>query len=272
MSGNPLAAAEPWDLVADGYAESALAIMAPFSDRALELADLPADAHIIDVAAGPGTLSLPAAARVRRVQAVDFAEHMLERLSDAARAAGLTNIDVRVGDGQQLPFEDDRFDAAFSMFGLMFFPDRVKGFAEMFRVLKPGGVAVVSSWAPVAESPLMRMRFGALAAGDPNVQEPQPNFLSLENPEVFATEMRGAGFAGVSIQRHTTTVSYPDADRLWEQMSRGSAPMTVLRHSIGEDEWAARSELMRAYLVENYRPNTPLATTAFLGIGHKPLP
>ncbi|WP_431966268.1 class I SAM-dependent methyltransferase [Nocardia sp. bgisy134] len=272
MSGNPLASAEPWDLVADGYAESALAIMAPFSDRALELADLPADAHVIDVAAGPGTLSLPAAARVGRVQAVDFAEHMLERLRNAARDAGITNVDVRVGDGQALPFDDDSFDAGFSMFGLMFFPDRIKGFAELFRVLRPGGVAVVSSWAPVAESPLMRMMFGALAAGDPAIQEPQPNFLSLENPEVFATELRGAGFAGVSIQRHTTSVAYPDADRLWEEMSRSSAPMMLLRRSIGEDAWAARSESMRAHLAENYRPNTPLATTAFLGIGHKPLP
>lgn len=270
MSGNPLAAAAPWELVADGYAESALAIMAPFSARALELAGLPETARVLDVAAGPGTLSLPAAAQVARVDAVDFAEPMLDRLRAAAAAAGLTNVEVTHGDGQALPFPDDTFDAGFSMFGLMFFPDRPKGFAELFRVLRPGGVAVVSSWAPVAESPLMRLMFGALSAGDPAIREPQPDFLNLENPEVFAGEMSGAGFAGVSIQRHTSAVAYDDADHLWTEMARSSAPLVLLRRSLGEDAWEERSASMRAYLNEHYRPHSLLSTTAFLGIGHKP--
>lgn len=272
MSGNPLAAAEPWDLVADGYAEFGPAIMAPFSAHALELAALSADSHVVDVAAGPGTLSLPAAERVARVTAIDFSEPMLERLAEDARAAGLTNIEVSVGDGQALPFDDDLFDAGFSMFGLMFFPDRAKGFAELFRVLRPGATAVVSSWAPVAESPLMRLMFGAFAAADPSIQEPQPNFLNLENPEVFATEMQTAGFAGVSIQRHTSALAFASSEEMWETMMRSSAPLVLMRRTVGEQVWAERAELMRAYLAENYRPNVPLSTTAFLGIGHKPMP
>ncbi|MFX0573374.1 class I SAM-dependent methyltransferase [Nocardia nepalensis] len=248
------------------------AIMAPFSDHALELAGLSADSQVVDVAAGPGTLSLPAAERVAQVYAIDFSEPMIERLSDDARTAGLTNIQASVGDGQALPFDDDRFDAGFSMFGLMFFPDRAKGFAELFRVLRPGATAVVSSWAPVAESSLMRTMFGAFAAADPTIQEPQPNFLNLENPDVFATEMREAGFAGVSIQRHTSTLTFASSDELWETMARSSAPLLLMRRTVGEQVWAERVALMRAYLAANYRPNKPLSTTAFLGIGHKPAP
>lgn len=270
MSGNPLASAEPWDLVADEYAEFGPVIMAPFSAHALELAGLSAESHVVDVAAGPGTLSLPAAERVARVSAIDFSEPMIERLGEDARAAGLTNIETRVGDGQALPFDDESFDAGFSMFGLMFFPDRAKGFAEMFRVLRPGATAVVSSWAPVVESSLMRMMFGAFAAADPAIQEPQPNFLSLENPEVFATEMRTAGFGGVSIQRHTSTVSFADSDEMWETMVRSSAAVLLIRRTVGEQVWAERVAVMRAYLAANYRPKKPLSTTAFLGIGHKP--
>ncbi|MEV0249849.1 methyltransferase domain-containing protein [Nocardia sp. NPDC050712] len=272
MSGNPLAAAEPWDLVADGYAEEALAIMEPFSARALELAGLSQDSQVLDVAAGPGTLSLLAAPQSARVVALDFAAHMLEVLDRAAKAAGHSTIETRVGDGQALPFADNEFDAAFSMFGLMFFPDRTRGFSELRRVLRPGGVAVVSSWAPVIESPLMRMMFGAMTAADPTIQEPQPNYLSLENPEVFATEMRAAGFAGVTIQRHTTEVSYPDGTQMWDSMARSSAPLALLRRRLGEPLWSERAPVMRDYLATNYRPRTPLATTAFLGIGHKPTP
>ncbi|MEV6136322.1 class I SAM-dependent methyltransferase [Nocardia sp. NPDC051990] len=272
MSGNPLAAAEPWDLVADGYAEFGPSIMAPFSAHALELADLSAESHVVDVAAGPGTLSLPAAERVARVSAIDLSEPMIERLAEDARTAGLTNIETQVGDGQALPFDDESFDAGFSMFGLMFFPDRAKGFAELFRVLRPGATAVVSSWAPVAESPLMRMMFGAFVAADPSISEPQPNLLNLENPEVFATEMRTAGFAGVSIQRHTSALDFADSDEMFETMVRSSAPLVLMRRTVGEQVWAERVVLMRAYLAANYRPHRPLSTTAFLGIGHKPTP
>ncbi|MFQ6394910.1 class I SAM-dependent methyltransferase [Nocardia sp. KC 131] len=271
-SANPLAAAEPWDLVADGYAEFAPAVMRPFSARALELAGLSVDSQVIDVAAGTGLLSLPAARRVAHVHAIDFSDPMIRRLVAGARAEGVTNIDARVGDGQALPFDADRFGAGFSMFGLMFFPDRAKGFAELFRVLSPGGVAVVSSWAPVVESPLMRMMFGAFAAADPTIQIPQPDVLNLENPDVFATEMREAGFAGVSIQRHTTSLTFDSGDEMWETMVRSSAPMVLMRRNVGEAVWAERAALMRAYLADNYRPNQPLSTTAFLGIGHKPQP
>ncbi|WP_378735647.1 class I SAM-dependent methyltransferase [Nocardia brasiliensis] len=270
MSGNPLAVAEPWDLVADGYAEFAPAIMRPFSDRALEFASLTASSQVIDVAAGTGILSLLAAPQVAQVQAIDFSGPMIERLTTAAKAAGLTNIEARVGDGQALPFDSDRFDAGFSMFGLMFFPERIKGFAELFRVLRPGGTAVVSSWAPVAESPLMRMMFGALRAADPSSQEPQPNYLSLENPEVFQTEMRRVGFEAVSIQRHSTSVAFGSAEQMWETMVRSSAPLVLMRRSVGEQIWGERVAVMKAYLAEHYRPNHPLSTTAFLGIGHKP--
>jgi ubiquinone/menaquinone biosynthesis C-methylase UbiE len=270
MSGNPLADTEPWDLVADGYAEFAPAIMQPFSAHALELAALSADSQVVDVAAGPGTLSLLAAEKVAQVQAIDFSGSMIERLTDAAKVAGQCNIEARVGDGQALPFENDRFDAGFSMFGLMFFPERARGFAELFRVLRPGGTAIVSSWAPVAESPLMRMMFGAFAAADPSIQEPEPNVLSLENPEIFATELRRAGFAGVSIQRHSTTFTFDSAEEMWQTMVRSSAPLVVMRRTVGEQVWDERSASMKAYLEENYRPNRPLSTTAFLGIGHKP--
>ncbi|MGK8521396.1 class I SAM-dependent methyltransferase [Nocardia asteroides] len=270
MSANPLAVAEPWNLVADGYAEFAPAIMGPFSARALEFVSLTPESRIVDVAAGPGTLSLLAAPHVAQVEAIDFSEPMIARLAKDAAAAGLANIRARVGDGQALPYESDQFDAGFSLFGLMFFPERARGFAELFRVLRPGGTAVVSSWAPIADSPLMRMMFGALAAADPNIQEPQPNFLSLENPEVFESEMRGAGFEAVSIQRHSIALTFDGPEDMWETMVRSSAPLELMRHNVTAEVWARRAAVMKAFLAEKYRPNSPLSTTAYLGIGHKP--
>lgn len=270
MSSIPLPAAKTWDLAAEGYASYSRRQMSTYSARALELVGVDARSRVLDVAAGPGTLTLLAAPRVAEVRAVDFSPEMVRLLREQAEAAGFGNVEVRLGDGQHLPYADASFDAAFSMFGLMLFPDRRRGFAEMFRVLRPGGGAVVSSWAPVAESSLMRTVYAALCAAGSITEEPAPVYSSLENPEVFASEMRDAGFAGVSIQRHTSTVTFPSAVSFLEHMLRGSAPLTLMRHEVGEVEWRRHAEIMCAYLEENYRPNAPLTTTALLGIGHRP--
>src|SRR4029077_13952354 len=76
-SVSPLATAEPWDLVAAGYTAEALPYFEVFSRAALQAARLPSGARIVDVAAGPGTLSLLAAAAGARVSAIDLSEGML---------------------------------------------------------------------------------------------------------------------------------------------------------------------------------------------------
>jgi SAM-dependent methyltransferase len=269
---NPLSGMEPWNLVASGYAAEAVQLMQPFAARAVELAELRADAVVLDVATGPGTLALHVAPSVRRVHAVDFAPEMLAELERAAASRGIRNVEARVADGQALPFEDDRFDAAFSMFGLMFFPDRGRGFRELFRVLKPGGVAVVSSWAPVDESSLMTLMFGAIRAADPSRPAPQKDLLSLENPELFAQELEQAGFAGATVHPHSFEFPVLPAETLWDSMVRSSAPILLLRRKLGEQVWADQTEIALAYLRERLAElsGATLGTKAFLGVGRKP--
>src|SRR4051812_20677463 len=111
-----LATAEPWDLVAADYAIQALPYFEIFSREALRLASLPPRARIADIAAGPGTLSLMAAGAGARVSAIDLSPQMVAAFRGRIAAANMESaVDVRVGDGQQLPFEDGGFDAAFSM-------------------------------------------------------------------------------------------------------------------------------------------------------------
>ena len=144
-----LATAEPWDLVAVDYTAQSLPYFETFSREALRLAALPPKARVADIAAGPGTLSLLAAAAGATVNAIDLSPRMVNEFRARVAAAGLGDtVDVQVGDGQRLPFESGAYDGAFSMFGLMFFPDRAAGLREMKRVLKPGGRGVISSWIP----------------------------------------------------------------------------------------------------------------------------
>jgi SAM-dependent methyltransferase len=194
---------------------------------------------------------------------------MLEHLGRNRRALGLENVHAQVADGQALPFADGQFDAAFSMFGLMFFPDREKGFAELHRVLAPGGVAVVSSWAPVDRSPLMTLMFGALCAADPSRSAPQPNWLSLENPEVFERELTAAGFRDVSVRPYTHAVAVESAEQFWDVITRSSAPLVLLEKRLGPAEWQRQSQLALAFLRERIKEPSSFGTTAHLGFGRR---
>jgi ubiquinone/menaquinone biosynthesis C-methylase UbiE len=274
---NPLSVAEPWDLVADGYATDVDLVMRPVSLEALRRMDqkqpsaVSKASRVVDVAAGPGTLTFELASRVSEVDALDFSEAMLEKLREGLSKQGIANVRAVQGDGMALPYADETFDAAFSMFGLMFFPDRAKGFRELLRVLKPGGVATVSSWAPLDISPAMDLMFSALRAADPNMPPPKRNLLSLENAELFEKELQDAGFVDVTVEPYEHFVTNVEsADDYWEVMTRSGAPCVMMRKRVGEEEWARRAEIARAYLRKAFpEARERLSTTAYLGFGRK---
>lgn len=267
---SPFSLPEPWELVADGYADELDLLMRNFSLSAAELLNPARDAIVIDVATGPGTLSLDLAPRVQRIDAIDFSPRMLERLRAAARARNLANIQATHADGQALPFANDSYDAGFSLFGLMFFPDRPRGYAELLRVLRPGRRALISSWAPVEESSLMTLMFGAIAALDPNFTAPRKSAAGLENPEVLAAELSQAGFRDVSVSKVTHGAHVRDSADLWARMERGSAPMVMMRRRMGEAVFNQRLPLALAYLEQNLDKVGELTSSAWFAVGSKP--
>src|SRR6266508_4506450 len=130
---------------------------------------------------------------------------MIEALRARAVAAGIANVDAQVADGHALPFAASSFDAAYSMFGLIFFPDRARGLAELVRVLRPGAQAVVSSWPTLERVPVFAALFGALGAELPGSgigEGPTP----LGTADEITAEMRRAGFATVALHEHEVVV------------------------------------------------------------------
>lgn len=257
-------------MVSAGYAAERELLMAHFSRSAAELLAPADDARVLDVACGPGTLSLELAPRVRELVALDFSPRMIAELEQRAAQKQLANLLTVHGDGQQLPFGDSEFDAGFSIFGLMFFPDRARGLSELLRVLRPGAGAVVSSWAPLSEAPLMKAMFGALAAADPSFIVPPKNVFSWENPDVLSGDLVAAGFERVRIEPVTVSVEPRSPDELWAAMARSSAPLVLMRQRLGEAEWQRRDPIIREYLTQVLATDPVLSTTAWLAVGYKP--
>ncbi len=103
---------------------------------------------VLDIASGTGEPGLSIATMVTngKVILTDLSEDMLEVAREHAAKKGITNIETRVCDVSELPFDDNTFDAISCRFGFMFFPDMQMATNEMARVLKPGGRIATSVW------------------------------------------------------------------------------------------------------------------------------
>lgn len=262
---SPLASPLAWNLVAPGYTELSLPLFEAFAEDALALAALQPQDSIVDVAAGPGTLALKAAQRGHRVEALDFSREMLDIL--AQRAQGMARLHAREGDGQALPYADGQFDAAFSLFGLMFFPDRARGFAELHRVLKPGGLALVSSWQLNPDQPVFNAVFEALREALPEMPKGD-GAPPLSDGDTFITEMCAAGFE-VSLHQRSHRVEETDIHSLWRGMQRSFAPIVLLKHRLGEDAFAPAAEAVEAQLAERFDGPVSIDMPAWLAVGRR---
>jgi ubiquinone/menaquinone biosynthesis C-methylase UbiE len=139
----------------------------------LSLLDLRPSDSLLEIGPGPGVAVELAATRARRVVAVDASETMLAMARRRNRVQIESGrVELRLGSVDDLPFDDDTFDASMAINCLHLWPDSVRGLKELARILRPGGrIAVAIS------------RF------------------SYASPDPFEMQLSKSGFIDVSIQR-----------------------------------------------------------------------
>lgn len=159
---------------------------------------------LLETAAGTGVLTRALAARLPaqvRVVATDLNQPMLDHA--ATKHADRHSVTWRQADALALPFEDKTFDVVACQFGAMFFPDKVAGYREARRVLKPRGHFFFNVWDKIADNEFADAVTEALATVFP--QDP-PRFMArtpygYHDGEKIRAELAAAGFTGVSIER-----------------------------------------------------------------------
>jgi ubiquinone/menaquinone biosynthesis C-methylase UbiE len=98
---------------------------------------------LLDVACGPGVVTSALAPRVASVVAFDATEQMLEKAKARCAKAGLCNVEFKMGNAEDLPFADAQFDGVVTRLAVHHFANPQRALDEMFRVLCPGGTAVI---------------------------------------------------------------------------------------------------------------------------------
>lgn len=129
------------------YALMAEEVMAPLGPVLVGAAGIGPGVRVLDVAAGSGNISLPAAQTGADVVSTDLTPELLRRSQARAAALGLL-LDYREANAHALPFGDGEFDAVISAIGVQFAPDHRRAADELVRVCRPGGTIGVISWTP----------------------------------------------------------------------------------------------------------------------------
>jgi ubiquinone/menaquinone biosynthesis C-methylase UbiE len=158
--------------------------------------------RVLETAAGTGILTR-ALASVRSGMAEIVATDLNQPMLDfAAAQPGIERVQWQQADATALPFPDHSFDAVACQFGAMFFPDRVAGYRETLRVLRPGGRFLFSVWDRIAENEFADVVTKAVAALFPD----NPPYFLARTPhgyndfEKIGAELAAAGFARVDIE------------------------------------------------------------------------
>ena len=157
---------------------------------------------VLETVAGSGVVTRAMAPRLAsdaRYIVTDLSQPMLDHAQSKQGADD--RITWRQADALNLPFDDATFDAVVCQFGVMFFPDRVAGYAEARRVLKPGGSFFFNVWDRIGANEFADVVTLAAAAVFP---DDPPRFLArtphgYHDVDVFREELRESGFTNVAV-------------------------------------------------------------------------
>jgi SAM-dependent methyltransferase len=165
----------------------------PLGPRLVEAAGITPGERVLDVAAGTGNASLPAAAAGAAVTASDLTPELVAAGCRRAEDAGLA-LDWIESDAEHLPFADAEYDVVMSSIGVMFAPHHQAAADELVRVCRPGGRIALLSWTPEG-------MLGALfATMKPFAPPPPPG---AQPPVLWGNEEHLRSLFGGRVQFHT---------------------------------------------------------------------
>lgn len=260
-----------WDEVAAGFDEYATPLTISFAEMALDGVDLGPGVRFLDVAAGSGALSIPAARLGAEVMATDVSPAMVELLAARARNEDLADLEARVMDGHALEFEDDTFDVSASQNGVSLFPDMQRGLREMVRVTKAGGQVLILAFGPPTEAEFLAFFTGAIQAVVPGFDglpmDPPPLPFQVADPEKLRAQLADAGLNDIQIDTETWEMEFQSAIHLWNVVVNSNPIAVALVADLSREQITEVQDILDAKLRERAGESGPAVLTTRMNIG-----
>jgi ubiquinone/menaquinone biosynthesis C-methylase UbiE len=262
---------EAWDAIADGYDRYVAPQEVGLASEALRLVGLEPGQRFLDVAAGTGGLSLPAARLGAQVLATDWSPAMIERFEARVREEGLSNAAGRVMDCHALDLPDDHFDVTGSQFGVMLVPEQPRALREMVRVTRPGGRVLVIAYGSPAELEFLQIFIGALTAVAPGFpglpDDPPPLEFQVSDPDVLRRRLTEAGLKDVRVERMAERPAFASGQEMWDWVLYGNPIPGVLVADLTESQQARLRQVLDGMLRERTGANLQAVLTNAVNIG-----
>jgi ubiquinone/menaquinone biosynthesis C-methylase UbiE len=230
---------------------------------------------VLEVAAGTGDQALMISRCVGpsgHVVAVDISANMLSHAAEAARDAGLANIETRVMSAEKLDFEENSFDAVLCRFGLMLFPKPPTALAEMHRVVKPMRKVAIMVWSTAESNPFhgLPLQIVRNIGNLPAPPSGQPGMFSLSGTGVLEGLYRQAGFSDVAIHSAALRRKYSSLQDTIHSLKGSSAILHDLMAKLSEADQARAWEQIEQGMSQCVGPNGFDAPgEALIGVGTK---
>jgi len=269
------AAREAWDNIAAGYDQFVAPTEVWLANEALTRAGLQSGERFLDVAAGPGGLSLPAARLGARVVATDWSPAMIARLDARAREEGLADVACRVMDCHALELDDHSFDLTGSQFGVMLVPDQALALREMVRVTRPGGRVLLIAYGAPDEIEFLDFFIGALQAIDPAFTglpaSSPPLEFQVSDPAVLRARLADAGLTHVTVDTVMETLEFRSGQELWNWVLFSNPIAGLLTSHLTQDQTIDVRRVLDGMLRERASDEGPAVLTnpVHIAIGMK---
>jgi SAM-dependent methyltransferase len=262
---------EAWDAIAALYDRHVAPGEADLATAGLRLARLQAGDTFLDVAAGPGGLSLPAALLGAKVLATDWSPKMIEHFNARAVAEGL-DAEGRVMECHALDLPDDHYDVTGSLFGVMLVPDQPGALREMVRVTKPGGRVLLIAYGDPAEFEALHVFVSAVQAVVPGFEGPPEDEPLLEfqvaDPDVMQQRLVNAGLRNVIVDTsNQERLAVRTGQQLWDWIIGGNPIPGMLVADLTDGQRADIIGVLDGMVRERSAANGPAVLTAPLNIG-----
>lgn len=257
--------AASWNDHAELYARMFAPLTSYIARAMLQTVDarLPPAARMLDIACGSGALALPAVQRAQRelamtgkageIVASDFSSAMVALTQQAGAALGAppAMLQCDVQNGEALTYADASFDAVFSSFGIFLFADRMAGWREAARVLRPSGLFVTAVWQGPATNPMMRAQMAPVMAAMPKHLMPtssKGSWIEIATAEALIAEVTSAApLVNPQVYPFTATFALSDGRLIWDAMQNNPVMGAMLRRCNPEELAVVRTSVMNYF-------------------------